>query len=329
MVSKRTAYLPAVIDGNKWGAIFTDAVLWQPVVRRICQEMGLAPALSIKSGYPGSCAVFIVDREIVLKLYPPLFAADFERELIVYEAIQDRLAHIPRVLAHGVYADRMDWPYVILSFCPGVPIREIDHHLSRANKESIGLDLGRLIRDLHHSPLPERLATSWQHWRDFLLENRGRTLRHLRQERPFSGQVIDEIELVLSDTEGEWLVEQPLCLINADLTQDHLLLVQEKWGWKISAVIDWADAEVGVPAYEWIPLWYGLCQRDELLFQHILAAYDPLLNLDESLSRELLTYTFLHRFGGEIIVQELKQLGKPAVRNLAELQTLFCPQTQS
>jgi hygromycin-B 7''-O-kinase len=324
-VMERTAHLPAEIDWHNWGKLFTVTSLWQPVVTRICRQTGVSPANTIDAAYPGSCAVFVADRAVVVKIFPPIFAADFERETAVYDAIQDRLPHIPRLLAKGIYRDQIDWPYFILEFRPGEPIREVRPLLSAADKKHIGGELGHMIRQLHNSPLPEGMSASWSKWSRFLVANRERTLGHFSEKRPFAAPVITEIEAFLSQTESIWLKKSPLHLINADLTQDHLLLLGDGDGWRVSAVIDWADAEAGVPAYEWIPLWYGLCARDIYLFQAILSTYNPSCQFDNTFWQEILAFTFLHRFGSEIVADVLDQHGHPNIISFGELQSYLCP----
>ena len=64
-------------------------------------------------------------------------------------------------------------------------------------------------------------------------------------------------------------------LINADLTDDHLLLLYRFGTWRISALIDWADAEVGSPEYEWVAYWFILCRQNAAMFRETLRVYDP------------------------------------------------------
>jgi len=325
----RPYFLPADVGWHNWAEFFTDTAVWRPVVRRICRETAVSPARHIAAGYPGSCAVFVVDEAVVVKLYPPMFQADFARETAVYEALNGRLPHIPRVLAAGVYDDRIAWPYLILEFCPGQPIRELHDLLTADDRRGIGAELGEMVCRLHQTPVPPSMVRSWADWTAFLQANRTRTLAFLRQKRPFaaarSDDIVEEIARFLRGQEGDWLKERPLCLLNADLTQDHLLLTPTASGWRISALIDWADAEAGVPAYEWVPLWYGLCRQDTDLFQAVLSACQAAFTLDEAFKRRLLTYTFLHRFGGEIVQDALDQQGNPPVANLAALQAVLLP----
>jgi len=320
-----TAFLPADVGWHNWAGFFTDTAVWQPVVRRICQETAVSPARHIAAGYPGSCAVFVVDEAVVVKLYPPMFHADFARETAVYEAINGRVSPIPRLLAAGTYPDRLAWPYLLLEYCPGQPIREVRHLLSAADKQAIGAALGQMIRQVHDTAVPPAMAASWSDWAAFLQANRARTLAFWREKRPFAPAVGEEIAEFLVGMEAVWLAERPLHLLNADLTQDHLLLQSTESGWRMAALIDWADAEAGVPAYDWIPLWYDLCRQEKELFQAILTAYQPGVRLDEAFWQGLLAYTFLHRFGSEIIAFVLAQRGNPPIATLSDLQTVLLP----
>ncbi len=50
----------------------TDTWLFQPVIRDICSALSLQQSSDPAAGYPGSCAVFVVDEQVVIKLYPPM-----------------------------------------------------------------------------------------------------------------------------------------------------------------------------------------------------------------------------------------------------------------
>lgn len=321
---ERTTYLPDEVGWHNWRDLFTQTAVFTPLILHICQEMGVEMQ-NIRAGYPGSCAVFVVNEQQVVKLYPPIFATDFDREIAVYQLIgKNHFPHIPQLLASGIYPDQIDWPYLVLSFCAGEPIRELYSLLTAVDKQAIGTELGGMIRQLHI--LPAAFPADWATWAAFLQANRDRTLAYLHEQRPLPINVINEIEQFLQVREAEWLTERPLCLINADLTEDHLLLEKGRNGrYHISGLIDWADAEMGVPNYEWIPLYYSLCQRDPVLFQSIMQAYDSAWQWDESIRNQLLLYTFLHRFGGEIVAHELARSGKPPISSLAQLTALFCP----
>lgn len=278
-------------------------------------------------GYPGSCAVFVADGQFVVKLFPPMLRRDFHREREVYRLLEHRLDAIPRLLADGIYHDRIEWPYLILQFCAGEPIRELYQRgiwqgVTAANKEAIGQALGQMIRTVHEIPLTE--ASHFDErppaWQQFIIERRSTCLDDLRRETPLPAVVLAEAAAFLDEVLPELLEKAQPCLIHADLTEDHLLLVEQAGEWHISALIDWADAEAGMPAYEWVALWFSLCRQDKSLFRAVLHAYNPALRLDDTLRRWMLAYTLLHRFGAGAIAESLQRAGDPPIYTLADLE---------
>ena len=118
-------------DWAGWSGVFTDAALWRPAIARLwTDELSLAARTgvgrieTVTAGFPGTCAVFIVNETAVIKLFPPLVAGDFERERAVYRLLDGRLPEMPRLLADGVLRDRIAWPYLVTSFLPGVAWRD-------------------------------------------------------------------------------------------------------------------------------------------------------------------------------------------------------------
>ena len=296
--------------------MFTDAALWEPVVRRICQRHGF-PAGAVKAGFPGTCAVFVVDEQVVVKLYPPMLPQDFLREREVYQTLQH--LYLPPLLGDGVYADRIEWPYLLLGFRSGQPIREVFDELAPAQRVALGRELGTALRQLHAAPLAglRHFDVSPEAWQQRMREYAAANLAALRSAGFLASAVVDKLANVLARWDGER--PSHLHLINADLTEDHLLLRQKAGQWHISALIDWADAEVGTPAYDWIPLWYSLCRRDAAFFRATLHAYDPTLRLNAVFRRQMFVYTFLHRFGAGI-VDYLWQRDMPILSSLADLE---------
>ena len=60
--------LPTVKAFKDWSPIFTDVGVWEPVIREICVQEGLSFS-QMQAGYPGTNAVFILDRKYVIKVY--------------------------------------------------------------------------------------------------------------------------------------------------------------------------------------------------------------------------------------------------------------------
>ncbi|MCI0576829.1 MAG: aminoglycoside phosphotransferase family protein [Chloroflexi bacterium] len=327
MDDRRTDYLPAFDAWPEWGAAFTNVTLWRPLLAHLYQQAGLGELGAVEAGFPGSCAVFIVDRQVVIKLFPPFLPQDYERELDVYHLLDGRLEpYLPRLLAHGVYHDRVDYPYLALEFCPGQPIREVRQELSQSDKTIIAREVGWMIRTVHETPLDGVKAFDPRPaaWLAFLEQRRRDYLDELRHKASLPERVLEEVAGLLAVGPNLPADFRPR-LLNADLTEDHLLLVRRLGEWRISALIDWADALVGAAEYEWVALWFGLCGQDPALFREIMQAYDPAFSLDRRFRRQMLAYTFLHRFGPAIVGELLGQPGAPSIHSLADLQSWLWP----
>jgi len=313
-----SAFLPDRISWENWGELFLDVNRWRPVVARICATTAVTHAGHVEAGFPGGCAVFVVERQVVVKLFPPMMEQDFYREREVYGLLDGRLHHLPRLLGDGVYHDQIDWPYLLLEFREGEAIREVFDEITPANRLAIASELGVMLRILHDTAVDHVTAfdPSPAAWAQFIALRHTNCIAELRQKNILSEKVVAELEIFIRDI--DLAVKRPI-LINADLTEDHLLLIKRENQWHISALIDWADAEVGAPEYEWIALWFGLCQRDGAMFRKIIRVYDPGWQLNNAFLDRVMAYTVLHRFGAGIIEHVLGQDGRPSILSLADL----------
>ena len=319
--------LPAIHDWADWSAVFTDAELWRPAIERLwaaepslAAGSGVARIETVIAGFPGTCAVFILNATAVIKLFPPMVAGDFVRERAVYRLLDDRLPEMPRLLADGVLHDRIDWPYLVTSFLPGAAWREVQAAMPQAQQLAVARALGERIGRVHATPItPDPLASGhgWpppDAWPRFVAARLVEAPAALRAVLP--EPVAAEAELLLQGT--EWL-DRPPRLLHGDLTQDHVLVTVQDGVWTLSGLIDWADAEVGDPAYEWVALYFGFCDGEAALLRAFLAGYDPDGGGQLPDRRRLLAYTLLHRFGAHIFAGALPDETRRDLAGLDEL----------
>ncbi len=312
--------LPAVRDWAEWGALFTDAARWRPAIARLwavepslAARTGVASVGRVAAGFPGTCAVFVLDEAAVIKFFPPLVAGDFVREREVYRLLAGRVPEMPRLLASGVLRDRIDWPYLVTSFCPGRDWREARAEMPAEEQLAVARTLGERIRRVHRTAIPP--GGEWppgDAWPRFVAARLAALPDALRAALPEA--VVAAAEAFLRGT--DWFTGRP-CLLHADLTEDHALVERRDGRWALSGLLDWADAEVGDPLYEWVALFFGFCGRDMALFRAFLAGYDPAAPLPPR--RQLLAFTLLHRFGLNIIAAVLSDEERRDLRGIDEL----------
>lgn len=325
----RDYLLPTVDSWEEWGRIFTNASVWRPVVEQIWAEnatlalvTGIPAPRRLTAGFPGTCAVWVIESPVardavVVKLFPPMVARDHRRELIVYRLLQGRVPGLPALLADGVFRDRIDWPYLVTACLPGDAWRDVRSRMKRANQWAIMAELGRAVRAVHTVPLAD--AGSWPSCSDWemLWQRRApKTATDLRERTLLREPLIDELEALTAGM--DWSGARPV-LLHADLTEDHLLAAERDGRWSMTGLLDWADAEVGDPYYEWVALWFSICRRDAALFRAFMEGYDASLHLDVD---RLLAFTLLHRFGANVLGETLtpdEQRGIGSVTALREV----------
>lgn len=314
--------LPIIHSWDEWGKLFTDVARWTPAVLEICRQAGLT-VRDVAAGFPGTNAVFVLDRAYVLKVYAPFCRRDFEIERVLYPLLSPVLP-VPQVIAQGVFEDRRPWPYIVMNFLPGRPIREVRAQIPRSNLRDIAADLGRMVRALHRIP-PEPLlapAGPLQPWEQFLKARRKNLVEQNRREGALPLTLLKEIPHFLTQALSS-APPAPNLLLNGDLTEDHVLLEERAGVWRISGLIDFADSLVGPQDYEWTALWFSGLARDAGALQAFMSAYDPDLQLDAAFFRRALAFTFLHEFGALIIAEVLGQMGRPQIASLGELRAVL------
>lgn len=256
--------LPVDIDRDNWGPLMTDVQLWSPVLTRIGSATGLDVDAGMVAGYPGSSAVFVIGEQAVIKIFPPIFAGDFAVERAAYDLLHNVVDAMPALLAAGVFNDRIEWPFLVLQFCPGKPIRTVHSQLSPAERLQIAEEVGRVVRTVHQTAVfPQAPFASWP---AFLEQRLSECLVELREDTPLPEHLVAEIESFLVEIKPE-LEREVAVMVNADLTDDHVLLSHGEGQWRLSAIIDWADAEIAPPTYEWIAAWFGFCHRDAAMLR--------------------------------------------------------------
>ena len=317
--------LPPIDTWAQWASLFDDVAVWKPAVDAICEREGIAYD-RIEAPASNTNAVFILDRRVVIKIYSP-FWPEFAFERGLMELLErDVVVPVPAVRAVGVLRDRRDWSYLAMEFCAGRPLDELQPELPRAALLDVAAQTGSTVRRLHAiDPQPLAAIDKGEAWDALVQRRRRQVLPELVDRGLIVPRVAGALETVLDEAVVAAHAVSHV-VVHGDLNAEHVLLEEQERRWTVSALIDFGDARIGAPDYEWMPLWLGLCNRDAALLRSVLEAYDPSLLTDPGLGQRIAAWTLLHDYGSDAIAELFENSGvaRP-VPSLEALQALVWP----
>ena len=191
---------------------------------------------------------------------------------------------VPRIMAAGQYQDRGTWSYLVTEYCSGHTLNDVRSEITRDELMSISRRVGLVVKALHETDVGAfdglHTGESW----DDLVDRRGREVLAELFDRGLIGpRVVEELADILCDAIIN-SKRNPRTVVHGDLESDHILLDRMDGEWRVTSVIDFGDAKIGVRDYEWMPLWLGLFDRDIEAIRAFLDAYDPSLLADSEVS---------------------------------------------
>ena len=215
--------LPPIATWEQWAASFDDARVWRPVVDAICERGGIVYD-AIEAPGSNTNAVFILDRRVVLKIYSPFWEEyAFERRLL--ELLQhDAAVPVPAIRAAGELRDRRDWSYLVMEFCAGRPLDELQAEMSKAALMELAAQTGRVIRRLHAvDPEPLAAIDKGEGW-DALVDRRRReVLPELIERGLIVPGIAPELEALLDEAVTASRAASRV-VVHGDLNAEHLLI---------------------------------------------------------------------------------------------------------
>jgi len=272
------AMLPTITSKAEYRALYMDSAAWLPAMKAICERHGL-DASGLQREPPGTHIVYRVG-PYILKLFCTFWGDDYDSERAVLRQIQG--LQTPQLVADG---ELEDWPYLVMTAMPGRPVNEVWDRLSMAEKRSILACVGAFMRALHaQDPIPE-LETDWA---QFLAERVEQWEEHHQPGEGWRGWIRERV----CDFH-----EPPFTpvLLNADITDEHVLVEHRDGQWRFCGVIDFGDAMMGHPHYEFVAPLMCLTVGEPTLSRTLVESYG--LDLTPALADRLTTYCLLHKFG--------------------------------
>ncbi len=293
-------------EEDDYVAVYRDVNTWLPAMRAICQRHGL-DEMRLEFAPPGSHVVFKVKPELYIKLYFARWREDFVTEQLVLHKLSERSRlpiPVPRIVFEG---EIEGWPYIIVTAVEGIPLNQVWQAMPMSGKQRIASQCGELMSALH-STRTEGLEAIGVDWPAFVRSQIREAVDQLLQADlgdEWTRPVVEFLENLPPLFEPDF---QPV-LLNADVTDEHILVSRREGGWEMTGFIDFGDSMLGHPYYEFAAPGCCITRSSPDLQRTMLLAYGYSMDqLDEALSEKLMGYTLVHRF---INIPELLDLFGP------------------
>ncbi|MEZ4436336.1 MAG: aminoglycoside 3'-phosphotransferase/choline kinase family protein [bacterium] len=262
----------ALPEGQRMGAM-----------EEICERHGL-PTRGLALFASGSDVVFGGDG-FVIKLSTPMWAGQMANERRVLERVEGALpVETPRVLASGALEG---WPYLVMHRLEGMrSLASVWGELDGRGRRRVAGDLGGVVAALHALPVSDEDAAAWGAW---LAARKASVVERFAAAVPAGWAPVEDF------VGGVEARDAALGWLHTELLGEHVLVGGDG---RVAGMIDFADARVGHPDYDWPGavefVFKGEpgCLRALLegygLSGGVLAALDP---------RRLAVWSLWHRYG--------------------------------
>ena len=286
-----TSLLPPVETEEEYRPVCRRPDVWLPAMRVICQRHGL-DAARLELAPPGTHVVFGVG-ERYIKLFAPPWREDALPERLSLAKLSGRPdLPVPQLVAEG---EIEGWPYVVLTTVAGVPLSQVWDEIEPPGLVRIAARCGELMGALHATPVDglEPLAVDWPAF----IEEQTRDCAAYYARSGLSERWKRSITAFLDDLPPLFEPGFRPVLLNADITDEHILVRRRGGQWQVTGLIDFGDARLGHPCYDFVAVGCSVTWGSPDALRAMLLAYGyPETRLDATLSRRLMAYTLLHDF---------------------------------
>ena len=108
---------------DEWCQIFNDIEFWRDEIIQICIQNNFHLSC-VESTFSGTHAVFLVNKDIVLKIFCPVRYNSSQLESDIHNHILKNYSYVPRILFEGKSPSGYD--YIAFQALTGKPIREFN-----------------------------------------------------------------------------------------------------------------------------------------------------------------------------------------------------------
>lgn len=300
--------------------IRADLPAFLPAIRVVCERHGLSSG-GLSAFAHGTNVVVSNDAGQIIKLFPPFLRHQFEAERLSLGRFHGTVpVATPELLWQ---AELEGWPYLVISRLPGRTLEEAWPAMSGAERAEALARIGEIMRAAHALPTAglESIDLGW----DAFLERQiaGCESRHRRMGLP--ERLASQIPAYLESARALLPRSVAPVLLTGEYTPQNLLVTRAGGRWRVTGMIDFADACLGAPEYDLLGPCLFLSAGSADLQRAFLGAcgYAP-ADLGPALSRKLMALALLHRYSN--LRFQLRLEGwESQVSSLSELEQTIWP----
>ncbi|MBL8341836.1 MAG: aminoglycoside 3'-phosphotransferase/choline kinase family protein [Rubrivivax sp.] len=300
--------LPAAPTAETFDALHDDAAAWRDALADIGRSHGGGELVQESSG---TVLVARLDRDRVLKVYPPFLRDHFEFEHAMLQQLHGRLrVPTPQLLADG---QRDGWPYLVMTQLSGEPLTASWPRMSEAERCALLHEIGALAAEVHALPVAAAAAAAAPRWADFIAAQRARCVQ--RQQRTgLPAHLLEQLPPFLAGP----LPEGPPVLLTGEYTPFNLFTTPQH---RLAAMFDFGDGLVGPREYDWLGPQCFLVAGHRARSAAFIGGYGAAV---QPAAREpLLRLLLLHRYSN--LRAQVKIEGWQQLRSLQELAERLWP----
>jgi hygromycin-B 7''-O-kinase len=263
---------------------------WMPVLNHL-QEAFRLPGDQWQRIPEGSNALFQLGEDVIVKLVPPNWRRQGDKELIVAPLLDGKLSlETPRFIGGG---EVDHWVFVISTRLQGTSLADVWPSLDVGQKRAIMLQVGQLLRELRGVAFDADTAirVDWQPYVETLIS--ACLGRHQRKAMPahLAQQVMPYIAAA-----GDFSPPAQARLIHMDIHPWNLMAHNDAGQWTLSGLLDFGDAIVGnCDRFELLTPLMFMAQGNPILVKALFDSYGMLGDVDAPTLRRQLMATALIR----------------------------------
>ncbi|MBH5369311.1 aminoglycoside phosphotransferase family protein [Bradyrhizobium glycinis] len=318
MTSGRAQQLPVFTDAASFRAFRSDPSQWLPIALDIARGHGL-DAGSPQVFATGTNLVVGLGDKLILKIFPPLLAAQFVSERAALTQLAGRLhLPIPEIVAEGM---RDGWLYLVMTRLTGTLGSEVWPSLPEPQKERLLRQIGETIACVQRVPLGE-LASIEPRWDVFMrAQMQGCRARHERLG--LAPKFLAGLDDLLRDAAKLIPMDAPPVILIGEYIPENFLLACDDGQWSLAGLFDFGDVLVGWRDYDLLgPSAFMAAGRPGRVTS-LLEGFGY-ARLDATIKRRLMALMLLHRasdLNSHICIEGWQE----RVDDLVELQELIWP----